>query len=537
MAHTIAASGFHVSLILGLALAFVQARSPQIQFAVGVTALLIFVCLTGLHPSILRAALMGLGGLIALVLGQRTKPLGLLLLAAIVLLLINPFWIWDLGFQLSFLATFGLLITAPAVTKRLDRLPPRLAAMVAIPVAASLWTIPLQLWVFGVFSPYSIGVNIVTAPLVALICVGGVVSGLGAALWPPLGMGVAWVLQYPVALLLVIVEWGNGLPGSAIAVGNITMVQLLVLYGLMVWLWLDSKITKPKIAQHWLMVAMAMAGLVFFPAWHNQATLSRLTFVAGAEMPALVVQDRGRVGLVNSGGPDTAIYTLQPFFQHQGINQLAWALDTVPSQDNLQGWLRLLNQLPIRQFYHWNPGSSRAGLVHNAESINTESTNSSTTNSSTTGRQQWTQGALESALAPGQGTYHPLGPNPSLAFNTLQLQALTPDFQVWQGRWHNTDWLWLLDRSIDPAQLLLDPVNLPQGSWLWWPGQALTPELLTRLQPKGAIASAPWIDPETVAWFETRSVPLYWTGRDGALQWWPGGRVETTISLIDREEF
>ncbi|MDY7013499.1 MAG: ComEC/Rec2 family competence protein, partial [Cyanobacteriota bacterium] len=117
LSHVLAASGFHVSLLLGLLLVLTRKLGARTRLGIGLTTLLVYVGLTGLQPSVMRAALMGAGALVALSAERKVKPLGLLLVVAAVLLLVNPLWIWDLGFQLSFLATGGLIVTVPAITK------------------------------------------------------------------------------------------------------------------------------------------------------------------------------------------------------------------------------------------------------------------------------------------------------------------------------------------------------------------------------------------------------------------------------------
>jgi competence protein ComEC len=109
---------------------------------------------------------------------RKVKLLGSLLVTATLLLLFNPLWIWDLGFQLSFLATLGLLVTVPPLIKKLDWMPPAIACLIAVPIAASLWTLPLQLYVFGVVPVYSIVVNMITTPLISVISISGIISAL-----------------------------------------------------------------------------------------------------------------------------------------------------------------------------------------------------------------------------------------------------------------------------------------------------------------------------------------------------------------------
>ncbi len=243
LAHTLAASGFHVSLVLGLVLALLKSRLPRTQAIGGAIALLIYVGLTGLQPSVMRAAVMGFGALIGLALQRKVKPLGCLMVAVVLLLIWNPRWIWDIGFQLSVMATLGLMVTTTPLTKRLDWLPGTIATLVAVPLAAYLWTVPLQLHHFGVLPSYSILLNIVATPLVIVVSLGGFVSGMVALVLPVGGSAIAWLLAIPIQILLWLVNTANQIPGNQIQVGNIpawTVVVSYTVYGI-VSLWLANR--------------------------------------------------------------------------------------------------------------------------------------------------------------------------------------------------------------------------------------------------------------------------------------------------------
>jgi competence protein ComEC len=70
--------------------------------------------------------------------------------------------------------------------------------------------------------------------------------------------------------------------------------------------------------------------------------------------------------------------------------------------------------------------------------------------------------------------------------------------------------------------------------WLWWTGESLKSSVLDAVPWQWAVASRSTLDPETIAAFEDRSIPLYWTGKDGAVQWQPQGGIQTTMALNDR---
>ena len=203
---------------------------------------------------------MGFGALIALVLRRKRKPLNLVLAAATLLLLINPLWIWDLGFELSFLATLGLIVTVPPLIKRLDWLPPAIASLVAVQIATYLWTLPLTLHVFSVVAPYSIVVNILTTPLISIISIGGILSAFTALIWPLAGSGLAWLLYYPTQIVIASVQFFCQLPGNSVTVSTVSVLQLSMLYGLMGLVWL-----QPWWQRRWWLASLMAIGLVSIP--------------------------------------------------------------------------------------------------------------------------------------------------------------------------------------------------------------------------------------------------------------------------------
>ncbi|MEM8605004.1 MAG: ComEC/Rec2 family competence protein, partial [Cyanobacteria bacterium P01_H01_bin.121] len=464
LAHTIAASGFHVSLILGVVLWLAKRRSPRVRFFTGLTALLLYIGLTGLQPSILRASIMGIGALVGMLLDRSTKPLGALLFAAVLLLIWNPLWIWDLGFQLSFLATFGLLTTAPAIVKRLDWLPPIIANLLAVPLAAMLWTLPLQLHVFGIFSPYSIIINILATPFIWALSLGGVLSSLAALIWQPLGLGLAWILQYPAQALITGVATFNVLPGSSVALGKASLLQVAALYSLMG----SVTLLRPG-PWKWRAIALVMLGVILIPAWYRQSLLVQTTIFANTEPPTMLVQDQGTIGLINSGGETTARYVVLPFLRHQGINEIHWAVNTSNTSDNLQGWLRILEDTPIRRFYN---GVDQAV----ADTPDTEGNLQARTGDFQQQWDRWAKTILQQDLSARDGTYKTADTQQAIALPQATLQLLDAASQLWEYQTSQAQWLWVLP-ATSTNRLAFDQVQNFQGL-LWWDGSALPSEFL-----------------------------------------------------------
>lgn len=511
LAHILAASGTQVSLILGYLLILTKRFSIKTQLLLGTGGLILFVFLTGIQPSVLRATIMGFGALIALVTQRKVKPLGSLLVAATLLLLFNPLWIWDLGFQLSFLATLGLLVTVPPLTKRLDWLPPAIAFLIAIPLAASLWTLPLQLYVFGIIAPYSTLANIISAPLISLISIGGFISALAAVFWTTAGSATAWLLNYPTQFLITIVQLFNQLPGNAIAVGTISVVQVLVLYGLISILSINKQWQK-----RWWLVGLVAISLIALPVWQTKAAQFKVTVLAAAQEQVLVIQDQGQVTLINSGEADTASFTVLPFLQKQGVNQINWAI-AVDSQPRLRtGWSQMLSSLKITTFYD----SADAKLMAKDNQAKDVTTAPST---------------IATAIQNQQGTYQQLTTGQTLPLGSTAVELINAQAQILQLKIRGQNWLLLGSAKPDTQTELLKTGNLAPIQVLWWSGERLLPELLAVLKPKVAIASSNTVDLETAQLMRNAKIPLYWTGRDGAVQWTTRGGFETTLETVNND--
>ena len=329
LAHVLAASGFHVSLLLGIVLRLTNSFNGQKQAIISAITLFIYLSLTGFSPSVIRAVIMGIAVLIAMVNKARVRPLGSLLLAATLILLINPLWIWDLSFQLSFLATLGLIVTLPNLEHKLDWLPYNISTAIAIPLAASIWVLPLISYVFNTVATYSIIVNLIATPLITIISLGGMFSSAVALILPSLGSYLAWLIKYPTLLLITITKFFTSLPSSTWAVGTIPLWLLLFIYLSISLIWLNRKLQK----KWWLFLIIILL-LIISLRW-QQSNLVRITIFDTSESPAIVIQDRGTVILINSGNSQTVKYTILPFLASQGINQINYWIAFGQQIDNL----------------------------------------------------------------------------------------------------------------------------------------------------------------------------------------------------------
>ena len=220
MTHVMVVSGFQIVLILSVVSSLVQKLKPWQTFAILLAVSLTFLLLTGIQPSIARATVMAMLPYLLKCFQFKLKPIETVFWAGGLLLLVAPMWLYELGFQLSFLATLGLVTSTDWLLTKLHRLPTKLAEAIATPVVAMVWVQPLVLTTFGTFPTYSLVANISSAPLVEAITIGGFIVTLVSTIpfLSPLASGLSWLLSFPTQLLVGLVKLLASFPGASLTI-------------------------------------------------------------------------------------------------------------------------------------------------------------------------------------------------------------------------------------------------------------------------------------------------------------------------------
>jgi len=177
---------------------------------------------------------MGLATLIALVFGRRRLAQEALFLSAAVLLLANPMGLWQVGFQLSFAATAGIIFLQDILKERLQVLPRLIREGLVTTLAAQVAVLPIISYNFQTLSIISPLANLLTFLLVPVITISGAVVALAALAWLPLGQLVAPLIYIPAKLFVTIVKISAWVPFAQIEIQKIPVVVWMVYYLILV---------------------------------------------------------------------------------------------------------------------------------------------------------------------------------------------------------------------------------------------------------------------------------------------------------------
>lgn len=233
--HIIAISGQHVVILNAMLMALLLGlgfwRKQAILFAA--VLIIAFIVLSGAEASAVRAGIMGSILFLGQYMGRMQNSLRLLLVAATLMLMQNPLLLlYDVGFQLSCLAVFGIVMSFSFFKKVLDRIPQAFGIrdMVAMNFAAQVFTLPILIYNFGYVSVAGVLTNILVLPIIPVLIGVGFVFLLGGAVFSLLGT----LLSFPVFFLLAyfnfVMEFFGKLPFASVTLEGLSPIWLLFIY-------------------------------------------------------------------------------------------------------------------------------------------------------------------------------------------------------------------------------------------------------------------------------------------------------------------
>ncbi len=220
--HIVVLSGYNVMIVVTFILYVLRWMfGRRLSVTIGLVGIVIFALLVGLSATVVRACLMASLLLIIGLTGRVYLILRGLLLAGFMMLLWNPYSLaFDVGFQLSFIATLGLILVAPDLEARLRVMPSPFGVreFLVATLATQLFVLPLLLYQIGELSVVAVIVNILVLPMVPVAMLLTFFTGMVAFVSMSLATPLAFVTHLSLTYIIVIAEWFGSLPFASFTV-------------------------------------------------------------------------------------------------------------------------------------------------------------------------------------------------------------------------------------------------------------------------------------------------------------------------------
>ncbi len=210
LTHLVVASGYNLTILVRFAKRLFEKRSKFLVAFVSTSLIAGFIGISGASPSMVRASMVAGLSILAWYYGRRFHPMLLILYVSALTAMINPLYVWaDVGWWLSFLAFFGVLVVSPLLIRVVLRghKVSSLLQIVFETTAAQIMTLPLILMVFGNLPVLSLIANILSAPFIPLAMLLTFVGGMVSLLLPALGMFVSLPAEILLSYFVAVIRW------------------------------------------------------------------------------------------------------------------------------------------------------------------------------------------------------------------------------------------------------------------------------------------------------------------------------------------
>jgi competence protein ComEC len=366
-AHIIAISGFNIAIIAGLFVnLFGRLLGRRRGAAAAVIGITVYTVLVGATPSVVRAAFMGGLAILAGQLGRRQNGLNTLAITGAAMAVLNPNTLWDVGFQLSFAATLGLILYAQPLQDWLTsllahRFPLETALKISTLVsvfmfftlAAQLTTLPIMAYQFRRISLVSVIANPFVLPVQPALMVLSGMAVLLSFIYLPLGQLAAWVAWPFVAYTDRAVEFFNRFPHGVIVLGDFSFLFVVLFYGILLTLTFGGARVKQAsrlvLAPSVILTALGVTTfLVWSAAFQAPDGRLRLTFLDVGSADAILIQTPSGRSILVDGGPSPSKLSGALGPRLSAFNRrIDWLVVASTQEQQVAALPRILDRFPV----------------------------------------------------------------------------------------------------------------------------------------------------------------------------------------------
>ncbi len=237
--HIVVLSGYNMMLVATFTSFFLAFIFPKrIELVFGSVFIVIFACMVGLGASVVRASLMALLVLLARGTGRTYDAIRALCLVGVAMLMFNPLLLlYDVGFQLSFMATLGIILVTPYVEHFVSWVPERFDVrnLLATTLAVQVFVTPLLLYQIGQFSVVAVLVNLLVLPMVPIAMLATFCGAALSFLSPTLALPFGYLAYGALAYIVFIARTFAELPLSSMTVPPFPFFVVLLTYGALIF--------------------------------------------------------------------------------------------------------------------------------------------------------------------------------------------------------------------------------------------------------------------------------------------------------------
>lgn len=355
LTHMLAVSGAHISyVILGLNL-MLKKTSNRLKKIFIICFLIFFVGVTNFTPSVQRASIMAILLLVSTMLYRSQDTYTSIAFSGLVILIINPYSFFDIGFQLSFGGTIGIVLMYNNLIKRFKtngKLKGYIVSSICVSVCANFIIIPIMAFNFNTVSLTFWISNLLAGPFLGVIIILGFCVYLLSFVIFPVAKIISIPLKYLIYILLVIVKYCSKIPFSSVTIRTPYIFEILIYYIVLYLVFNYAKI-KPyfKKLVVIILIIILIANSCIYVQNHGKMIIYFIDVGQGDS--TLIRTAKNKTILIDGGGSENSSFdvgekTLLPYLLDRKITVLDYVVISHFDTDHCGGILYLMEHIKVR---------------------------------------------------------------------------------------------------------------------------------------------------------------------------------------------
>lgn len=358
LAHILAVSGLHIGIISG-SLIYLLSRTGlnrRINIILSISIIWIYSYLIGFPPSTIRAGIMFTILYLSHLTHEPYDSINAVMFSMLFSLFINPFWIFDVGFQLSYLATISIIVFTSKIKLLFYPNKNNMIGTISSILAVNIGLLPIQSYYFNRISILGLIANLITVPLLSLTLILGMIMILFNYTISYVNIILAAVMDLLLSIVTIIINILGEIPFNVIKLYSPDLVTILLYYlAILIVLGVIDiygyKTSLKKSISFYLAILTIASVIIITHDDHIE-----IDFIDVGQGDSILIKTQGYNYLMDTGGSlfsanDVGKYITLPYLEKQGIYNLDKVFITHFDEDHSQGLRALLSEVNIKEIY------------------------------------------------------------------------------------------------------------------------------------------------------------------------------------------
>ena len=390
LSHILAVSGMHITyLIIGMQIVFQKLAGKKITNIIMIVFLIIYMILAGSSPSVVRSVVMGILTIFSKLVYRKNDIINSISISLLILLIINPYVIGNIGLQLSYLGTLGIVLFQKTISsileininkdkykiKKESKLVSKIKEMLSVSISAQILIFPIMIFHFNLFSIYFLLTNLLASVIIGPIIIISFLVIILSFIFLPIAKLISYFLSFLIQVLLLITKMAN-LPFSKIYFPTPKLYKIIIYYILIFILNFLYKVYKTKNQTGTTKRVRNIVAVVKYKIRENRNKVNKVSIIVflcilvinfipkdleihfvdvGQGDCTFIETPRKKTILIDGGGAfgnyDVGKNTLLPYILDRGYTKIDYLFISHFDTDHVKSALTILEELNVKNVY------------------------------------------------------------------------------------------------------------------------------------------------------------------------------------------